>query len=144
MTITPEARETVCESEYWMRYADGGEPVTLYVQGSDLITGMDQKTGFRKTEYPERFINPMLIEKLCPGSIIMFKPEECFLVVEPSRSVMRENQSNSFYVKRIPVKELNQLKDEMGEKVKDVYIFGVGRMPLTEETVGKMKNYGFR
>lgn len=119
-----------------VRFADGGDPVTLYLRGKS--TGeyeMDTKTGFRRETAREVAITPLLTAEVPSGSILRFGEGQHFLVVKPKHNHLRERFTDDIFVERINPDD-PQIKREIEEG--NYKILSLKEIPLSQETLNKL------
>lgn len=101
------------QGNFMMRFADGGEPVTLYTQGEEKCI-RDERIGMGRIQREERAETPRFAEPLSVGSVLSLGENQTFLVSPASNRAIERQYPNSVFVKRIP---LEDIVDENGNLI---------------------------
>lgn len=136
-----------------MRWADAGDPTTLYLKGNVREIILNTRTGIRKEQNPEAPVTPEFTEPLPIGAILNLGEGQTFIIASPSKATDQEQFKNSVFVKRIP---LENGVDEKGSPVEGfktlsqrfekedqrymVYSEENGNLPFTRKTFNKLQD----
>ncbi len=135
-----------------MRWADGGDPATLYLSKRQAEYTLDARTGIRNAKNPDAPVTPEFTEPMPEGSIIDLGEGQTFLVSPSSNRAIQNQFPESVFVKRIPTEDkvdengkniegfagLNQRFQAEG-KTYMVYSKENGNIPLSKKTVNDLQ-----